>query len=61
MPVNQLSLATACISNAPINVKLLGGARPDIGAATKTVKSPHYGTMTTVKSPAYARPPPPVA
>ena len=23
------------------------------------VKSPHYGTMTAVKSPTYARPPPP--
>ena len=25
----------------------------------KTVKKPHYGTMITVKSPAFARPPPP--
>ena len=28
------------------------------GKAIKTVKSPPYGTMTTVKSPAFARPPP---
>ena len=26
--------------------------------AIKTIKSPHYGTMTTVKSPTYAQPPP---
>ena len=25
------------------------------------VKSPHYGTMTTAKSPTYVRPPPPPA
>ena len=27
--------------------------------AIKTVKKPHYGTMITVKSPAFARPAPP--
>ena len=37
------------------------GFRVAPGKAIKTVKSSHYGMMTTVKSPTYARPSPPPA
>ncbi len=40
-------------------VKIATKTKNVVRKAIKTIKSPHYKTMTTFKSPTYARPPPP--